>query len=114
MTPAAQYQPKRGDLVWLDFDAVAGHGQGGYRPAIVISPDDYNRSTGLAIVCPITRQAKGFSHEVPVPIGLPVAGVVLCDHVRSVDYQGRRMSFAGIAPRSLLFAVVGQVLRAIN
>ena len=90
MTPAVPFLPRRGDIVWLEFDPVIGHEQGGYRPAIVISPDAYNRATGLAIVCPITRHAKGFEHEVPLPTGLPVSGVVLCDHVKSVDCLGRQ------------------------
>jgi mRNA interferase MazF len=114
MTPPPAYSPRRGDLVWLTFDPQVGHEQAGFRPAIVISPDHYNRTTGLAIVCPITRQAKGFDHEIPLPAGLPVSGVVLCDHIKSVDWQGRGMTFAGTAPRTLVFAVVGQVLRAIN
>jgi mRNA interferase MazF len=114
MTPTSAYVPRRGDVVWLDFDPHVGHEQGGHRPAIVISPDDYNRTTGLAIVCPITSKAKGFAREVPVPPGLAVSGVVLCDHIRNVDWQGRGVTFAGVAPTPLLFAVVGQVLRAIN
>jgi mRNA interferase MazF len=114
MTPSPVYSPRRGDLVWLNFDPQVGHEQGGQRPAIVISPDEYNRTTGLAIVCPITRQAKGYDHEVTIPPGLTVSGVVLCDHIKNVDWQGRGMTFAGFAPKGLIVAVVGQVLRAIN
>jgi mRNA interferase MazF len=87
------YIPAQGDLVWLDFDPQAGHEQGGRRPALVVSPFAYNKRTGLALMCPVTRQAKGYPFEVPVPAGLPVAGVVLADRLKSQDWQARRSEF---------------------
>ena len=54
------YVPERGDLVWLSFDPQAGHEQAGRRPALVLTRSAYNRRSGLAIVCPITRTAKGY------------------------------------------------------
>ncbi|MFD2814934.1 type II toxin-antitoxin system PemK/MazF family toxin [Paracoccus aerius] len=63
------YQPDRGDLVWLDFDPQAGTEQAGRRPAIVLSPQNFNIATGLAIFCPITNQGKGSSFEVPLRAG---------------------------------------------
>jgi mRNA interferase MazF len=53
------YVPKRGDLIWLDFNPQAGHEQAGRRPALVISKDEYNRKVGLLLACPVTRQKKG-------------------------------------------------------
>jgi mRNA interferase MazF len=40
--------------------------------------------------------------EVKVPTGLPVTGVVLVDHVRSVDREARKMEIIGRAPPELL------------
>jgi mRNA interferase MazF len=40
--------------------------------------------------------------EVRLPSGLPVGGVVLVDHVRSVDRQARRMEVVGAAPPEVL------------
>jgi mRNA interferase MazF len=37
-----KYVPERGDIVWLDFNPQTGHEQKGKRPAIVISPKEYN------------------------------------------------------------------------
>ena len=84
------YLPERGDLVWLSFDPQAGHEQAGRRPAVILSPAMYNRSSGLAIVVPVTSQIKGYPFEVIIPSGLPVSGVILTDHLKSVDWEARR------------------------
>lgn len=92
------YVPERGDLVWIDFDPQAGHEQAGRRPALVLSPASYNRRIGLALFCPVTRQAKGYPFEVRIPGGLKVGGVMLCDQVRSLDWRARNVDFADRAP----------------
>lgn len=87
------YVPERGDAVWLDFDPQAGHEQAGRRPAIVISPSAYNKKVGLALLCPITNQIKGYPFEVLIPKGYKVAGVILSDQVKSLDWQFRKIRY---------------------
>ena len=82
-----RYVPRRGDIVWLSFTPQAGHEQAGRRPALVLSPSAYNRKVGLALFCPVTSRVKGYPFEVTVPKGLSVAGVVLADQVKSLDWQ---------------------------
>lgn len=82
---ATEYVPDKGDLIWLDFNPQVGREQAGRRPALVLSPKPYNEKTSLAIVCPITSQIKGYPFEVPLPKNLPLAGVILSDHVKSLD-----------------------------
>ncbi len=101
--------PRRGDLVWLDFTPQAGHEQAGRRPAIILSPENYNRKTGLALACPITNQAKGYPFEVALPAGLPVTGVILSDHVRSIDWRTRRAERVGHADDDTLSEVCGKL-----
>jgi mRNA interferase MazF len=84
------YVPDRGDAIWLEFDPQAGHEQAGRRPAVVLSPAGYNSRSSLAIVCPVTRQSKGYPFEVVLPEGLPVTGVALADHARSLDWKARK------------------------
>jgi mRNA interferase MazF len=84
------YVPDSGDLVWLTLDPQAGHEQGGRRPALVLSPRIYNLKSGLALVCPITNQAKGYPFEVSVPSGCGVTGVVLADQLKSLDWKARQ------------------------
>src|SRR5579859_5198728 len=87
------YVPDRGDAIWLDIDPQAGREQAGRRPVLVLSPALYNRRAGLAIICPITSRVKGYPFEVLLSTGLPISGVVLSDHVRSVDWRVRKATF---------------------
>jgi mRNA interferase MazF len=84
--------------VWINFDPQAGHEQAGHRPALVVSPASYNGKVGLALVCPITRQAKGYPFEVHLPSDSTVSGVVLADQVKSLDWRVRKATYRGRAP----------------
>jgi mRNA interferase MazF len=91
----AAFVPDAGDFVWLTFDPQAGREQAGRRPALVLTPRTYNAKSGLALVCPITNQAKGYPFEVAVPPGCGATGVILADHVKSVDWKARRAEKLG-------------------
>jgi len=86
----AAYTPRQGDLVALTFDPQAGHEQKGRRPALVVSKDLFNRSTGLAIMCPLTRTERGVPFHVPVPQSSSLTGFIMVEQVRSVDFRARR------------------------
>ena len=83
------YVPDRGDFVWINLNPQQEHEQAGHRPALVLSPKSYNRKTGLCIICPGTRQAKGYAFEVDSLISGEPEGVILADHVRCVDWRAR-------------------------
>jgi mRNA interferase MazF len=85
-----RYVPSRGDVVWISFHPHAGHEQAGRRPALVLSPASYNGKVGLALLCPITSQVKGYPFEVSIPPGSKVSGVVLSDQVKSLDWRARK------------------------
>jgi len=108
------YVPGKGDLIWLTFDSQAGHEQAGRRPAFVLSPEAYNRKTGLLLACPITSKVKGYPFEVPLPIGLPISGVILSDQIKSLDWKARKAELAGITPDSVCEDVIGLVLSLIR
>lgn len=80
--------PKRGDIVWLDFDPQKGKEIQKTRPALVISPYQYNQKIGLALFMPITSQVKGYPFEVIIKTA-QIDGAVLCDQVRSLDWKAR-------------------------
>ena len=114
MPPTPAYVPDRGDLVWLDFDPQAGCEQAGHRPALVLSREDFNLRTGLAFVVPITSRVKGFPDEFPLPSGLVIHGVLLCDQAKSVDWRARNIRFAGSVPIPFVNAVAVQVYRLLT
>lgn len=102
--------PARGDLIWVDFNPQAG--QAGRRPALVLSAERFNRSTGLLLACPITSRVRGYPLEIALPEGLGVQGVVLAHHTRSLDWRSRRAEVIEAAPQETLKAVLN-VLTAI-
>src|SRR3954465_15598097 len=101
--------PSRGDLAWIDFTPNAGHGQGGRRPALVLSPREYHRLTKFAVVCPITNTIKGHPFEVVLPMGLNVSGAVLADQVKSIDRHARRIEPVGKVPDSVVQEVLARI-----
>ncbi|MBI5298345.1 MAG: type II toxin-antitoxin system PemK/MazF family toxin [Chloroflexi bacterium] len=78
------YILERGDVVWIAFNPQAGH-----RPAVVLSPKAYNSKVGLALLCPITSQVKGYPFEVLLPEYLPISGAILSDQVKNLDWKVR-------------------------
>ncbi|MEX0975149.1 MAG: endoribonuclease MazF [Bacillota bacterium] len=104
------YAPSRGDIVWLSFDPQLGHEQMGTRPAVTLSPLQYNKKVGLGIFCPITSLVKGYPFEVAIPDGLPIVGVVLSDQVKSLDWQARRAQFVCSLPDSVMAEILGRLV----
>jgi mRNA interferase MazF len=99
---SAAFVPEAGDLVWLTFDPQAGREQAGRRPALVLSPRIYNARSGLVLVCPITSQVKGYPFEVAVTAAQGVTGVVLADHLKSIDWKARRAEKIGRCPTEVM------------
>jgi mRNA interferase MazF len=89
------FVPDAGDFVWLTFDPQPCREQAGRRPALVLSPKAYNLRSGLALACPITTQVKGYPFEVAVPAGHGASGVILADHLKSIDWKARRAERLG-------------------
>jgi len=103
---ARRYVPARGDAVWLTFTPQAGHEQAGRRPALVLSPASYNGKVGLAILCPIRSQVKGYPFEVATPAGSRINGVILADQVKSLDWRIRQAEFICKLPRETTVEVL--------
>jgi mRNA interferase MazF len=87
----------------------AGHEQAGRRPALVLSPAAYNGKVGLALLCPITNQAKGYPFEVAIPHGLSATGVILSDQVKCLDWQARKAEFLCRLPKGALGEVMAKL-----
>lgn len=104
--------PQRGDIVRLDFDPSAGHEQQGTWPALVLSPEAFNRF-GPALACPVTRGgafARGQAWTVALAgAGLQTDGVVLCNQMRTVDLKARHASFIEAVPPELVAEVLAGV-----
>lgn len=88
-----KYIPKQGDVVYLDFNPIKGHEQLDFRPAVVISNNVFNENTKMVIVCPITSNDKEFPTHYELEDTKNVHGSVLCEHIRTIDYEIRNLKF---------------------
>ncbi len=88
-----KYIPKQGDIVFLDFNPTKGHEQAGMRPAVVISTNTFNQNTKMVMLCPITSNNKEFPTHYQLEDTKRVHGSVLCEHIRSINYEIRNLKF---------------------
>ncbi len=108
------YTSKRGDVIDIDLSPQVGHEQAGHRPALVMSANRYNGRIGLAVVCPITNQNKGYPFQVEIPPGIGVTGVVMADQIKSVDWQGRGATLRCRMPETIVAEVLERAVSLIE
>ncbi|HET6239287.1 MAG TPA: type II toxin-antitoxin system PemK/MazF family toxin [Acetobacteraceae bacterium] len=106
----AGFVPARGDFVRVVLDPRVGREQSGERPALVLSDRDFNALTGYIFCAPITGTQHGWPFEVPIAPGGKVAGVVLADQSKSIDYAARHVRYIAGSPSGLVETVLERVL----
>jgi mRNA interferase MazF len=94
------YTPKRGDILWLEFDPQKGKEIQKRRPALTISPYSYHLKTNLGLFMPITSQIKGYPFEVIVN-EKKIKGAILADQIRCLDWKVREAQFITHLPLSV-------------
>ena len=92
----------------------AGREQAGERPVLVLSDQEFNATTGLAFVAPVTSRHRGWPFEVVIPAGGKVRGVVQSDQTRSLDYAARHARFICAAPEAVLAETLEIVALILN
>jgi len=102
------YSPERGDIVWLNFDPQSGHEQKGKRPAVVISPKEYNEKVGLGLFCPVTSKVKNYPFEVKIT-NEKIDGVILTDQIKSLDWKTRDIEFITKIPPEKIDEIIGKI-----
>lgn len=105
---------RQGDIIKVDFNPQAGHEQAGYRPALVVSNDVFNARTNFVIACPITNTNNRFPLHVPLDGRTETTGVVLCEHVKSLDLKARQHRMVERIPRDLLEQVINIITAEIE
>lgn len=98
----------------MQFTPKAGHEQEGYRPAIVVSNDEYNRHMNLAIVCPITSTKRNFPLHVPLDKRTRTFGYVMCEQVKALDLDARTYKVVEHVPDDILEKVIDIVLSEVE
>ncbi|MGM0304097.1 MazF family toxin-antitoxin system, toxin component [Enterococcus sp. AZ048] len=85
------YIPKKGDIVWIDFDPSSGKEIQKRRPGLVVSRYDFNRKTMFAVVCPIASTMKKLPTRYSLPDELDTKGQVLISQLKSLDFKVRKL-----------------------
>jgi mRNA interferase MazF len=102
--------PERGDVVWIQSNNPNESQISHRQPGLVISPGIYNEKVGLVLICPITRQVKGYPFEVLIPETYSINGAVLSDQVSSVNWQNHPLTLE----YQLSSVIVEEVLQKLN
>ncbi|MCF7801235.1 MAG: type II toxin-antitoxin system PemK/MazF family toxin [Candidatus Marinimicrobia bacterium] len=100
------YIPKQGDFVVATFDPQTGHEQRGRRPALVISKQEFNQATGMAMICPVTHTNRHFPFHVPVPENDNLTGFIMVEQIKSLDIKARKVRHIGSADSQILAEVL--------
>lgn len=107
------YIPKRNDIVWLDFEPVKGKEIGKYRPALVLSSEEYNENTGLVICCPISTSIRGHQTEVDVD-NLESKSVVASSLIQTLSWKDRKAKLIAQAEDGVLDQVLLRLIPLIG
>ena len=91
MPKARNYIPKKGDIVWIDFDPSTGKEIQKRRPGLVVSRYEFNCTTMFAIICPITSTIKNLPTRYSLPKDLDTKGQVLISQLKSLDFKERKL-----------------------
>ena len=109
------YYPDRGDLIEINFQPAVGREIDKRRPAIVLSPEDYNRAMGMLVAVPTTTNLNPGPMWIPMPAGyLPFPSQILCDYVKSFDFRDRSAVFISKVPENLVKDIVSKLLDLID
>ena len=89
--------PHRGEVWYVNLNPVQGHEQGGERPALVLSVDQFNHGPAdLVVILPITSRYKGIRSHVAIGTGggMKQDSFVICEQPRTIS-KNRLRRFAG-------------------
>jgi mRNA interferase MazF len=93
---------KQGDIINLSLSPTMGHEQSGFRPAVVVSNNDFNAITKNRLICPITSTDRGYPAHVPLDKRTKTHGFVMCDQIRTVTPDARDAEFVEAIPNDIL------------
>ena len=105
---------KQGDIIKTDFDPSLGHEQAGYRPALVVSPVFFIKTTNLALVCPITNSDRQFPTHVKLSQKMKTTGFVMAEQIRAVDLKVRHFRVVERVPKDIMEKVSNLVKASVD
>ncbi|MHB1620399.1 MAG: type II toxin-antitoxin system PemK/MazF family toxin [Sulfuricella sp.] len=95
---------KRGEVYWVNLDPTVGSEVRKRRPAVILSPDEMNRSLPVVIVAPITSSRKPWPTRVDIRLS-GKSGQIMLDQIRAVDKTRLMQRIADIEIAEALTAI---------
>ena len=109
------YQPKQGDIIWLNLNPQTGTEQSGNRPVVVVSNDEFHaRIKNLVMICPITSRNRNFPTHIALDDRTRTSGVVKCEQAKILDFKNRNANFVEVLPVDILEEVKDVVISFIE
>jgi len=117
------YIPERGEFVHVNWDPSAGKEMQSEHYGLVLSPREFNKQTGLAMVCPTTSRVsdRDWSFAVilkrgvlPARQGVDVDSAILVDQTKSIDFRERGMKRVAACPKAVLDEVTERLLAILD
>lgn len=105
---------KQGDIIKVNLNPQAGHEKAGYRSAVIVSNDTFNKMARLVILCPITNTKNNFPLHIPLDERTKTTGTVLCEHIRAIDLEARPHIFIEKIPDDILENIIDVVFAEIE
>ena len=104
---------QRGDIWLVSLDPSAGYEQQGTRPVLIVSPEAFNKLTGVPVVLPITTggsfaRRRGFAVSLK-GAGIRTTGVIRCDQPRVLDLGARRGRLLESVPDHIMDDVLARL-----
>ena len=81
---------------------------------MVVSNNIFNEKTKLSIVCPITNTNNHFPLHIPLDNRTKTTGVILCEHLKSLDLNSRTYQVVEKLPQDILDKVIDIVYSEIE
>lgn len=91
MAEERNYIPKKGDIVWIDFDPLIRNEIQKKCLGLVVSRYGFNRKTMSAVICPITSTIKNLPTHYSLPEDLDTNGQVIISQLKSLDFKERKL-----------------------
>jgi len=86
-----------GDIAWADLGGGVGREQGGRRPVVVVSSNEYQYAVNsLVLAVPVTSRDRGWPNHIQLsgPTALAASSYAMTEQVRSIS-RARIVGAAG-------------------
>lgn len=95
---------KKGDVVEFNIRTHDGGKSEERRPGLIVSSDEFNLSTSMTLICPITSTDTGFPLHIRLPEELEECyGFVATEQIRAFDLETRQAKVVAHLPQEEKF-----------